>query len=136
MVVYLRRDATHNQQSVYLDYLTHMNPAVHQVQQYLVTHPSSSVTLPQLARMVAMSERNLTRLFRRATGISIHEYRERLRLQRAADLLQSPSLSLEQIAAHCGFADARQLRRLWKARFGSTPGYARRKTTLQPAAYP
>ncbi|MFY0582908.1 GlxA family transcriptional regulator [Cystobacter fuscus] len=34
MVVYLRRDGEQSQDSVYLDFQTHLNPGVHRVQQY------------------------------------------------------------------------------------------------------
>jgi transcriptional regulator GlxA family with amidase domain len=121
MVVYLRRDGSHAQESVYLDYQTHLSPGVHVVQQHLVAHPESSERLGELARMAGMSERSLTRAFRLATGISVHAYRERLRLERARDLMRNPTMTMDAIAAACGYADARQLRRLWVARRGTSP---------------
>ena len=125
MVVYIRRDGTHDQESVYLDYQTHLSPGIHQLQQHLVTNPGSRETLGELARIVGMSERNLTRVFKRATGISIHDFRERLRVERARDLMRNPTLTLDAIAAACGFANGRQLRRVWTARFGVSPSAAR-----------
>ncbi|MFY0582907.1 helix-turn-helix domain-containing protein [Cystobacter fuscus] len=68
-----------------------------------------------------MSERNLTRAFRRATGISVHAYRERVRLERAKDLLRNPELTVEAVAEACGYADVRQLRRVWNAAHGAPP---------------
>jgi transcriptional regulator GlxA family with amidase domain len=118
MVVYLRRDGAHAQESVYLDYQTHLSPGVHRVQQYLVSHPDSRASLAELGRMAALSERTLTRQFRQATGISVQQYRARLRLERARDLLRNPALTVEAVAEACGFADARQLRRLWAAAHG------------------
>jgi transcriptional regulator GlxA family with amidase domain len=127
LVVYLRRDGSHAQDSVYLDYQTHLNPGVHVVQQHLVAHPESNDRLEELARMAGMSERTLTRAFRRATGLSVHAYRERLRLERARDLMQSPTMTMDAIASACGYADARQLRRIWAARRGTSPrGRAKR----------
>jgi transcriptional regulator GlxA family with amidase domain len=133
LVVYMRRDGSHAQESVYLDYQTHMNPGVHVVQQHLVAHPESCDKLADLARMAGMSERTLTRAFRRATGLSVHAYRERLRLERAHDLLQSPTMTMEAIASACGYADARQLRRIWGARRG-TPPRGRRSRRLAEAS--
>jgi transcriptional regulator GlxA family with amidase domain len=121
MVVYLRRDGSHAQESVYLDFQTHLSPGVHVVQQHLVAHPESGERLGELARMAGMSERTLTRAFRLATGISVHAYRERLRLERARDLMRNPTMTMEAIASACGYADARQLRRLWTARRGKSP---------------
>ena len=127
MVVYLRRDGAHHQESVYLDYQTHLSPGIHQVQQHLVTNPATRETLAELAKRAGMSERNLTRVFKRATGISIQEYREQLRLERARDLMRNPTLTLDAVAAACGFADGRQLRRVWSARFGEPPSVARNR---------
>jgi transcriptional regulator GlxA family with amidase domain len=121
MVVYMRRDGSHAQESVYLDYQTHLSPGVHVVQQHLVAHPESSERLGELARMAGMSERTLTRAFRLATGISVRAYRERLRLERARDLMRNPTMTMDAIASACGYADARQLRRLWSARRGKSP---------------
>lgn len=125
MVVYIRRDGGHDQDSVYLDYQTHLSPGIHQLQQHLVANPASRETLTELARIAGMSERNLTRVFKRATGISVHDYRERLRVERARDLMRNPTMTLDAVAAACGFADGRQLRRMWTARFGVPPSTAR-----------
>ncbi len=116
MVVYLRRDGSQPQQSIYLDYQMHLHPGVHQVQHHLACEPGSTASLAELAGRVAMSERNLSRAFRIATGLSVHQYRTRIRLEHARALRRNPALTMEAIAAQCGFADARQLRRLM-ARF-------------------
>jgi transcriptional regulator GlxA family with amidase domain len=125
LVIYLRRDGAHQQQSVYLDYRTHLHPGVHRVQDWLVAHPAEKTTLEELGRMAFMSPRHLTRVFRQATGISIHEFATRLRLELARNLLHDPALTVEAVAARCGFETPRQLRRVWKEAFGTTPGVAR-----------
>ena len=130
MVIYLRRDGAHRQDSVYLDYQTHLSPGIHRVQQHLVSHPDARDTLADLARIAGTSERTLTRAFRRATGISVHEYRARLRLERARALLRNPTMTLDAVAAACGFADARQLRRVWRATHGGSPRGARARTAV------
>jgi transcriptional regulator GlxA family with amidase domain len=129
MVVYLRRDGSHHQQSIYLDYRTHLHPGVHRVQDWLIAHPGEHATLEDLARLAAMSPRNLTRAFRQATGISVQEFRTRLRLELARDLLHDPGMTIEAVAARCGFEGARQLRRLWKESFGTAPSAERTKRT-------
>lgn len=125
LVVYMRRDGMHGQQSVYLDYQTHLSPGIHLVQQHLVANPAARDTLGELAALAGMSERNLTRVFKRATGISIHDFREQLRIERARDLMRNPTMTLDAVAAACGFADARQLRRVWSARHGEPPSAGR-----------
>jgi transcriptional regulator GlxA family with amidase domain len=121
MVVYMRRDGSQSQTSVYLEHQDHLNAGVHQIQQHLINDPTSNATLEDLAGLAHISPRHLSRTFRRATGISIGEYRLRLRLESARTLMQQSTLKMEDIAAKCGFADARQLRRLWSKHFGSSP---------------
>ena len=128
MVVYLRRDAHHQQRSVYLDYRTHLHPGVHSVQDWLTSHPSKKVRIDELAKMAHMSPRNLTRNFREVTGVSIQTYRTRLRLEHARTLMSSPELTLEAIASECGFADARQFRRVWRRAYHVAPSRTRQES--------
>jgi transcriptional regulator GlxA family with amidase domain len=121
MVVYLRRSGDRNQESIYLDHRTHLHPGVHRVQDALVAHPDRKLTIAELAKVAAMSPRHLTRVFRRATGITPNAFAQKVRLQVARDLLLDPSLTLESISERCGFSDARQLRRLFKQAFGAPP---------------
>ena len=118
MVVYLRRSGDQNQQSVYLDHRTHLHPGVHQVQDFIVQHPDQKLTIAELSRIAAMSPRNLTRMFHRATGVTPKQFASKVRLQVARDLIDDPRRSVESIASSCGFEDSRQLRRLWKQAFG------------------
>ncbi len=118
MVVYLRRSGDQAQLSVYLDHRTHLHPGVHQVQDFIVQHPEKKPRLDELARMAAMSPRNLTRVFSRATGVTPKQFASKVKLQVARDLVGDPQRSVQAIASSCGFDDARQLRRLWKQTFG------------------
>jgi transcriptional regulator GlxA family with amidase domain len=121
MVVYLRRTGDREQVSPYLDYRTHIHDGIHRVQDFVVSHPEKNPTLGELARVAAMSPRNLTRLFREATGISIKTYSGRVKVQVAQDLLRNPRLTLESVSASCGFKDPRQFRRLFKQAIGDSP---------------
>ncbi len=118
MVVYLRRNGEAAQESIYLDHRAHLHPGVHRVQDYLVARPDQKPTLSELARLAAMSPRNLARVFRRATGTTPKQFAAKVKVQVARDLLDDPQRSVEAIAASCGFDDARQLRRIWKQAFG------------------
>ncbi len=126
MVVYLRRTGGQSQGSIYLDFRTHIHPAIHQVQDYIIQHPTEKNSIEELAEMVNMSDRNLTRLFRKHTGISINDFKTRCRLAHAETLLKHPGYTIDYIAAQCGFADGRQLRRMWKEHFGKSPSEERK----------
>ena len=118
MVVYLRRDGHQGQQSVYLDFRRHVNSGVHRVQDYLIGHVRRKVRIPVLARIARMS---LTRAFRAATGLSIAEFRGKLRLEVAKTMLEGSDVSLESLAEQAGFRDPRHFRRAWKRAFGIAP---------------
>jgi transcriptional regulator GlxA family with amidase domain len=121
MVVYLRRAGEGEQSSVYLDHRTHLHPGVHRVQDYLVTRPERNPSIDELGKVAGMSSRNLTRVFRKETGITVKSFAHKVKLQVARDLLASPELTVEAVASRCGFKDARQLRRLWRDTFGTNP---------------
>jgi transcriptional regulator GlxA family with amidase domain len=128
MVVYIRRDAAQTQQSVYLDYRSHLHPGVHRVQDWLADHSSERPSMVRLAAIALMSQRHLTRVFRQATGISIGQYTTRLRLELARSLIHEPTLTIDAVATRCGFTDARHLRRSWRAAFGVSPSQTRAKS--------
>lgn len=126
IVVYVRRNGERAQQSVYLDFRTHLHPGVHRVQDRIAMHPEERPTLEGLAALAGLSPRHLIRRFRELTGITLKEYAHRLKLELAEGLLRDPTMSVEAVAHRCGFEDPRQLRRLFRRAHGSTPGVWRR----------
>lgn len=112
LVVYHRRSGSHNQQSIYLDYRNHINPQIHQVQDYLIDNLSSENNIEMLAEMVHMSPRNLSRVFKEKTGSTILEYLTLLRKEYASTMLNNPEYTIEYIASKCGYKSARQLQRI------------------------
>lgn len=126
MVVYVRRAGEGRQTSVFLEYRAHIDPGVHRVQDWLIAHPEEQPSLESLAGVAAMSPRNLTRAFRRATGISVMQFVSRIKLQVARDLLQQTDLPLDDIARASGFGDVRTLRRHWTTALGTGPAAWRR----------
>ena len=114
LVVYHRRSGRHNQQSIYLDYRNHINPQVHEVQDYLIDNLSKENDIESLATLVNMSPRNLSRIFKEKTGSTILEYLTLLRIEYANTMLNNPEYTIEYIASKCGFKTARQLQRILK----------------------
>jgi len=114
LVVYHRRSQDHTQQSIYLDYRNHISPSIHKVQDYLIEHLADENSVGDLASLVAMSPRNLSRVFKEKTGTTVHEYLTLLRLEYAKTMLNNPEYTIEYIASKCGFKTARQLQRIFK----------------------
>jgi transcriptional regulator GlxA family with amidase domain len=111
MVVYIRRDGDASQHSVHLQHRQHINHQVHQVQDYIAQQLHTKLTITELAELVYMSPRNLTRLFKTTTGITIGDYIRCLREEKAAQLLKEGH-KLAWVGKTCGIGSSRQLSQL------------------------
>jgi transcriptional regulator GlxA family with amidase domain len=131
LVLYIRRDGSQPQQSVYLDYRTHVNSGIHRVQDHIVSHVCDGISIPALARIARMSPRTMTRTFRATTGLSIGEFRQKVRLETARVMLHDPDLTLQTVAERAGFKSPRHFRRAWRQAFGLTPSIARRTAAIR-----
>ena len=113
MVVYIRRDGMEAQSSVYLQNRQHINHQIHRVQDYITKHLHRKITIEELSELIFVSSRNLTRLFKTATGITIGQYIQLLRYEKAKHLLKTKH-KLAWIAKECGYNSTAQLRKLVK----------------------
>lgn len=113
MVVYLRRDGMEAQHSIYLQSRQHVNHHIHQIQDYITRHLQHKITIGELAELVFISPRNLTRLFKSATGITIGQYIQSLRQEKAKHLLKTRQ-KLAWVAKECGYPGTAQLRKFVK----------------------
>src|SRR5262249_28626376 len=125
MVVYLRRSGVDPQLSPWLEGRNHIHPAVHRAQDAITRDPAKPWSLTRLARTVGASDRHLSRLFHEHTGMSITDYRNRVRVALAHELLSQTHLDVEHVAERAGFGSTRQLRRAWRRLYGTTPREAR-----------
>jgi len=125
LVVYLRRSGGDPQLSPWLAGRNHIHPAVHRVQDAISHNPAKDWNLDGLARVAGASNRHLSRLFQEHAGMSITDYRNRLRASLARELISQTRLDIEQVADRAGFGSTRQLRRAWRRLYGTTPKQAR-----------
>jgi AraC family transcriptional regulator len=88
---------------------------------------SCDLSLQALANESGYSRVHFVRMFRAATGYSPHNYLLNLRLERARELLNNPSLSLIDIALDCGFSSHSHMSRLFHKIVGVTPSAYRRR---------
>lgn len=115
LVIYKRRAGGDAQESVFLSYRNHIHAGIHRVQDWLQEHLDKKTTLGDLAELANMSERTLTRIFRKETGLTVKQYQTLLRRERIRELVKSPDLSRRQIATLCGLESERQVSRLLHA---------------------
>ena len=81
-----------------------------------------SVSVKELAKISSISESQLRRQFQKTYGISPLKYMNHLRLEYAAQLLRSRLYTIEAVCEKSGFNDVKYFSRLFKQRYGQTPG--------------
>jgi len=113
VVIYFRRSASDPQLSVFLQYRNHLDLRIHNAQDYLINHLKEAPTAEDLADHVYMSKRNLTRLFKKIVGITIGDYLEKIRIEKAITLL-SEGNKVGFVASECGLKSTNQLRTILK----------------------
>jgi transcriptional regulator GlxA family with amidase domain len=128
LVVYLRRDGGDPQLSPWLEGRNHLHPAIHKVQDAIAGDPRRAWPSAALAKLAGTSVRNLSRLFRVHAGMNLPDYRNRLRVALAHELLAQTQLDVERVAERAGFSSSRQLRRAWRKWYAAPPREARSTT--------
>ncbi len=73
-----------------------------------------------------LPERTIKRRFKAATGSTLIDYLQNLRIEEAKRLLESSNLVIEDISVAVSYEDVSFFRRLFKRRTGTTPGQYRR----------
>lgn len=78
-------------------------------------------TVDALAAAAGLSPRTFARRVVRATGLSPVQFLQRMRVERAVELLETTTLSVEEIARQVGYAEPTTLRRLLRREAGRRP---------------
>jgi AraC family transcriptional regulator len=78
-------------------------------------------TLVELAQIIGVSRRHLSRAFREATGRTIHQYVEESRFRKATEMLRDTDLLLKDIAFRLGFEHACSFSTAFRKMTGETP---------------
>jgi transcriptional regulator GlxA family with amidase domain len=118
MVMYLKRPGGQSQYSVPLAAQAAAQSPIARAQDWILNHPEETLNLRALARHVAMSPRNFSRVFRQETGLSPAVYIEQVRLDTARRLLEATSVALDQVAKQSGLGTADSARRTFQRRLG------------------
>jgi|HigsolmetaAR203D_1030402.scaffolds.fasta_scaffold03142_4 AraC-like DNA-binding protein len=102
------------------------------VLEYLEDHYARAVTVNDLARLVPASPGYLQRIFKRATGQTITEYTQNLRIKKSMELLAATSLPVKDIAEKVGYRDLKFFYALFRKKTGRSPGEYRKHHLTAP----
>jgi transcriptional regulator GlxA family with amidase domain len=104
----------------------HADSVVRSCEQWLGEHYRETGAIKQIVELASIPERTLKRRFKAATGNSLIEYLQNLRIEAAKQLLESGQLPVDEISVEVSYEDPSFFRRLFKRRTGLTPSQYRR----------
>lgn len=93
---------------------------------WLLTRVGERMTLGRIAQAVGYSMFHLCRSFRSATGLTLHDYREQLRLRLALERLEQGERDLSRLALDLGYSSHSHFTAGFRQAFGAPPSNARR----------
>jgi transcriptional regulator GlxA family with amidase domain len=104
----------------------HADAVVRSCEDWLTGNYIMSDAIRQVVERSKTPERTLKRRFKAATGMTLIDYVQNLRIEAAKRALESGSDPVEEISVAIGYEDASFFRRLFKRLTGLTPGQYRR----------
>lgn len=103
----------------------HQNHAVaikvEKVIQHMREHLGERLTLAELSDLVHLSTYYLTRVFKQTTGYTVIEYFNKLKMDKAKELLLDSDKKIKEVALQLGFADEFYFSRTFKRTEGISP---------------
>ena len=97
-------------------------------EQLIYENPTLSVS--ELARLLAVSESSLYAAFSRYSDSSIGETKRRIIMERAKDMLISTDMTVEAVSEKLGFSSSSYFRKSFLAHFGKSPREIRKLYTM------
>lgn len=126
MVMFLKRPGDQSQFSATLAAQDYDEGPFGKLQYWILDNLDADLSVPTLAKHVAMSPRNFARVFARRTGTAPAKYVESARLESSRRRLEDTGTPIDDIAHACGFGNAERLRKAFQRRFSVTPQDYRR----------
>ena len=104
----------------------HADSVVRQCEEWLEKNYREPGAVAGVVKASGTPERSLKRRFKMATGTTLIDYTQNLRVEEAKRLLEAEQMSVEDISGEVGYENLAFFRRLFKRCTGLTPGQYRR----------
>jgi transcriptional regulator GlxA family with amidase domain len=121
LVVYLKRPGGQSQFSVHLSSQQTRHQGTSDLQDWLLANLDKRISITDMAAHVAMSARNLARVFQRETGMSPMAFLEHARVEAARRGLEDTALPIKTIASQVGFRSYEPMRKAFLKWLSVTP---------------
>jgi len=126
LVLYFRRPGNQSQFSAPIELRRTAGNRFQKLYDWLLNNISRpELQVDALADFMAMSPRHFSRCFHQQTGMSPGKYLEKIRLEKARELLANTTQPIKSVAHLCGFQQEERLRRLFVKQLGITPSQYR-----------
>jgi AraC family transcriptional regulator of arabinose operon len=103
-----------------------IDPRIRGALEFMRQHYGEVISIPQMARLVNLSESRFCHLFKNHMHRTPMQYLERFRVQRGCEMLQMGSEPIASIALRCGYADPLYFSRIFKKHMEVSPRDFRR----------
>ncbi len=100
--------------------------------EYIRIHHANPLTVNQLAARTGLSTFHFIRVFRRATGMTPHQYLRRCRIDRAKHLLMTTPMPVTEVCDAVGFQSLGSFSSLFRRLTGEAPAAYRKKRRRTP----
>ena len=100
--------------------------ALADIRRYMEEHLDEPLTISTLSRRACLSATTFKAGFRRLYGLPVHAWLRQRRMERAAELLRSSSLSVLGVAQSVGYGSASQFTAAFRRQYGVTPAQYRK----------
>ena len=111
LVLFLKRPGNQSQFSAQLQSQSATLEPIRELQAWVADHLSEDLSVPRLAKQVAMSPRHFARVFLQEVGVTPARYVEQQRLHAAQLRLVESDRGVDRVAEECGFGTAETMRR-------------------------
>lgn len=88
---------------------------------YINDNLATNLSLAELAAVAGLSPSHFNSLFKQSSGVAVHQYVIRQRVERAVKLLSKGDVPLTDIAERAGFSDQSHMARCMRRLTGMTP---------------
>mgnify|MGYP001282629117 CR=1 FL=1 len=121
---FLKGEVTEKQQvshSYFVKFRQHNDQLIHALQDWMHEQDSTKLNVVKCANHCFLSERQMKRRFKLATGEAPINYIQRIRIALAREKLNKTTHSIEQICYQVGYSDTNHFRLLFKKYHNMTP---------------
>jgi AraC family transcriptional regulator len=111
---------------------TSSDAAMSRILLFIDNNLEAPLTIDMLAAKAHISAALFRRRFTEATGMTVHHYVLKARIDRAREFIAGSQATLVSVAAQCGFSSQSHMTKVFHRELGATPAELRRSASASP----